>query len=293
MRFPEAAVLAELVRGHRLGPPLGRGELGWVLRAYERGARTWRALKVSPDRARLRAEVDALQRVEEAPAFTRVHGWFESDALAAFTMDLVAGDDPVDWIRGDVVAAPERALRRNLPMAFGYELQDEGISAYQRCTEEGLGRLRVLGASLALALDALHAAGRLHLDVQPPNVRVEPGGHVRLLDLGLSHPIGEPFLPERLAGTPAYLAPELALGKVGPASDVYSLGVLLYEALTGRRPFDGGGAEVLVRKQTIEAPRATEVGDGVPAPLDELLAAMLRRDPAGRPAARDVVTALR
>ncbi|MCA9612720.1 MAG: hypothetical protein KC586_08165, partial [Myxococcales bacterium] len=83
-------------------------------------------------------------------------------------------------------------------------------------------------------------------------------------------------------GAAASLAPELGLAPPTEAADAYALGVLLFEALTGKLPFDGGGMEVLVRKQSVEAPMASELAPGVPDDLDVLCAGLLRRSPRER-----------
>src|SRR5262249_48677885 len=102
--------------------------------------------------------------------------------------------------------------------------------------------LRLL-AQLAAALDAVHEAGIVHRDVKPENgLGVWRGGEpfARLTDFGVAKILDNPGLTQtsQVIGTPAYLAPELATGRpAGPAADVYALGVMAYEVLTGDRPF--------------------------------------------------------
>lgn len=276
-------LLRELLRErYRFGPLLGRGAFGDVLRVYDRRDDAWRALKSSPDIERLGREAEALASIHH-PAVVRVHDWGAVSDCAYLTMDLVSGMNPLEVLRGDLPPVRTAELRRNLPMAFGYAMQDEGTSAYRRCSDSALGQLRSLGRTLSEGLRAIHDAGYLHLDVQPNNVRLASDGGAVLLDLGLALRRDQSMPGEALAGMPGYLAPELALGRPGPGSDTYSLGVLLFEILTGQLPFEGGGVEVMVRKQTIEAPRARELVAGVPASLDALLGAMLARDPRSRP----------
>ena len=265
---------------YRLGPPVGRGASATVYRAYDRERDRWVALKLGEEGVEaLRREHAALARVRHphvVEAFELVPG-----PPPAFAMELVEGPDLVRWVREDVPGAPRRAgPRRNLPMAFGYTLQEEGRSAYAPCTARGAARLRSALRALAGALEAVHGAGLLHLDVTRANVRVA-GERPVLLDLGLARERGgrEPL---EVAGTAAALAPELGDGAPGPGADWYALGVLAFEALTGRLPFDGGDVEVLVRKQSVSAPRAADVAPGAPADLDAACAALLAPSPRER-----------
>ena len=270
----------------RIGPPIGEGRFGVVHRAYDRASDVWVALKTGPAADTLREEHDRLARVAH-PHVVRAIA-FEEGPPAVFAMELAEGPDFVTWARRDVPReGPRKGVRRNLPMAFGYELQEEGRSAFAPITAEGAAWLRDAITKLASALLAIHQTGLLHLDVSTANVRVvrRAGNHEPvLLDLGLASAFGEgtATTTRTIAGTAATLAPELGLAFPTPAADAYALGVLLFEALTGKLPFDGGGMEVLVRKQSIEAPRASDVAPGVPDDLDQLCAGLLMRSPRER-----------
>jgi serine/threonine protein kinase len=155
-------------------------------------------------------------------------------------------------------------------------------------------RLRSALRQLAEALYALHAAGLVHRDIKSSNVRVTTEGRVVLLDFGLVIGTGtDTAWTQQIAGTPACMAPEQASSAaVGPEADWYGLGVLLFEALTGRLPFDGSPLEVLARKQKEQAPAPTKLDPRVPRDLDELCVALLSVDPAARPKGADVLRAL-
>src|SRR5439155_3344973 len=133
--------------------------------------------------------------------------------------------------------------------------------------------LRLRGALVQLtdALIALHEAGKLHRDLKPSNVLVTANGRLALLDFGLVASVAEGN-PERLAvGTPVYMSPEQAADQpLGEASDWYSLGAMLYEALVGRRPFEGDSEQVMLRKQTEQPPTPRQLDAGVTTELSQL-----------------------
>ncbi|MEJ7730519.1 MAG: AAA family ATPase [Polyangiaceae bacterium] len=150
--------------------------------------------------------------------------------------------------------------------------------------------LRAAVVQLADGLSAIHAAGKLHCDIKPSNVLVG-GGRVVILDFGISMDWtpGRAAAPESLRGTPEYMAPEQAMYMASsPASDWYSVGVMLYEALTGRLPFEGAPLSIMLAKQRGAPPRPREVAPGVPGDLDELCMSLLARDAAARPAGPQV-----
>ncbi|EIC07615.1 Serine/threonine protein kinase-related protein [Microbacterium laevaniformans OR221] len=148
-----------------------------------------------------------------------------------------------------------------------------------------------IAGELAEALSAVHAAGVVHRDIKPSNILLAPGAtpnrppRAKLADFGIAHLLGSDRItqPGTLIGTAAYLSPEVALGHApAPASDVYSLGLVLLEALTGTRAFPSaqGAAQVLARLA-----QDPTVPDHLSPLWAELLPAMLSRDPAARPSA--------
>lgn len=145
---------------------------------------------------------------------------------------------------------------------------------------------------VAAALDYAHSQGVLHLDLKPANVSLHESSNritdVRILDFGLAQFTTHAADPESrdapLAGTPAYLAPELLGGGVpGTAADVYAFGVLMYETLAGRAPFAGTVAEVLEQQRHSTPPLPSGFNPSIPASLDRTLIEILAKDPAARP----------
>src|SRR5262249_11247924 len=148
-------------------------------------------------------------------------------------------------------------------------------------------RLRTAFPQLLRAVMAIHGAGKLHRDLKPSNVLVTPGGRVVVLDFGLAADlddagVGQTLADDVFSGTPAYMAPEQAAGQATAASDFYALGVMLFEALTGKLPFGGRPHEMASNKRRRDAPSAASLCPGVPPDLDAICRALLRREPTAR-----------
>jgi len=151
-------------------------------------------------------------------------------------------------------------------------------------------RLRAAFFHLIQGVRALHAANILHLDLKPSNVLVTPTDRVVILDFGLAkelsprHPGDLARAREGIAGTPAYMAPERILREPeGEASDWYSVGVMLYEALTGQPPFQGSVMQVLHEKLFASPMPPSQLSNHIPGDLEDLCLSLLRRDPKARP----------
>jgi serine/threonine protein kinase len=167
----------------------------------------------------------------------------------------------------------------------------EGPTLAERITTGPLSvpEVRDLGAQLADALSAVHVGGFVHRDIKPANVLLEHGRKPRLADFGISRAVEGTAVTTAgcVVGTAAYLAPEQVRGEeIGPPTDVYALGLVLLEALTGKREYPGTAVE----SATARLYRQPSIPAGLPDDLDQLLWAMTASDPAMRPSAAEVAT---
>ncbi len=250
---------------------LGAGAFGVVYEAFDRREQSPVALKV------LRfAEADALYRFKKGfrsladirhPNLVSFYELLAEDGLWLFSMELVPGVDFVEAARGAPAAAARSASARVVvphPSAIDFD------------------RIRRLVLQLARGLHALHCHGKVHRDIKPPNVLVTGEERTVLLDFGLVtelQRIGIPEAEPQTVGTPAYMSPEQALALPGSAaSDWYSVGVMLYQALTGELPFQGTTLEILTDKQTQTPPPLA----GTPDDLEEICFGLLDPDPESR-----------
>ncbi len=158
-------------------------------------------------------------------------------------------------------------------------------------------RLRAALAQLAEGVVALHRAGIVHRDLKPSNVLVAGDGRVVILDFGLATELSRPDAPEDeddgITGTAAYMAPEqVTQGRGVAASDWYAVGVMLYEALSGERPYTGPLLQVLLAKRSRDPTPLAELVPQAPADLISLCERLMQRDPAARPDDADVLRLL-
>jgi serine/threonine-protein kinase len=139
---------------------------------------------------------------------------------------------------------------------------------------------------LTEALAAAHSAGILHRDLKPENVFLSDGGKVKLGDFGLAREISEHTQTGSVVGTVAYLSPELVLrGQADARSDVYSLGVMIFEMLTGKQPYQGEQAvQVAYQHANENIPSPSSLEPGIPELLDEIVLWSTARNPSDRPA---------
>lgn len=252
---------------------LGSGGMGVVYAAVDRETGKRIALKtlkgVDPQSLfRFKREFRSLADMRHAN-LVRLHDLVIEDEHPFFTMDLVEGVDLHTYLRAG--ATPGKV--------------------------PNLARVRFALRQLVDAICALHRAGKLHRDVKPSNVLVSEEGRVSLLDFGLVSeltPRGhEVTSAGRVIGTPTYMSPEQAAGdSLTEASDFYAVGVILYHALTGRLPFDGGARRVLASKQVTHARPPSYWVPDLPEDLDRLTGSLLARDPGARIGGRELLLAL-
>jgi len=264
---------------------LGRGGLGRVYAAFDRDRSEPVAIKLLERRgpeeiASIKREFRALRGLVH-PNLVGFHELIAHEGLWFFTMELVEGRTLLEHLRGD---APD-----DLPTIEG-ELPASDAPPEPAAAPVDTAALRDAITQLARGLAALHEAGRVHRDVKPSNVLVSPRGRVVLVDFGLAL---ETDAAGRGGGTPRYMAPEqLDAGhSVTPAADVYSLGAILYESLTGHGPFGGGSSEVVAGKLFDDPPPPVGLDPGAQ-DLGALAVAMLAREPEARPTMPEVLARL-
>ena len=199
---------------------------------------------------------------QEAQILARLH---HPNVISVFDTGVDGGD------RFIVMELVEGPTLREL-------LDTEGRLAPEQAAE--------IASGLASALEFAHQHDVVHRDVKPSNVLLPPDGGVKLADMGIARLLSPEALTATLSvrGTARYISPEQARGdRVDGRADLYSLGCVLFEMLTGRTPFEGDLAALSYAHTQTTAPRARSVQPSVPAAVDELVAAMLEKDPAARP----------
>jgi eukaryotic-like serine/threonine-protein kinase len=246
---------------------LGKGGFGTVHAAFDRVQNVPVAVKVlhhsDPQvTIRFKDEFRALVGVSH-PNLVALYELIIEDDICCFTMEFVPGINFLDY-----VAEPS------------------GTDPAQRLFRAAL--------QLAEAVAALHAYGKLHRDIKPSNVLVTREGRVVLLDFGLVRDLGSLAVGDTIAGTPGYMAPEQLLsGQSGKPADWYAVGVMLYQALTGRLPYPGDIARFLEMIRRDERP--PQPRDLVPESSEELsgLCMQLLASAESRPTASEILTCLR
>ncbi len=176
----------------------------------------------------------------------------------------------------------------------------EGVTLCQRLQSLpplDLPEVAWIGRQVAEALDALHAAGWMHADVKPSNLFLSRTGHVTLIDLGFARSTSErgSIADRPVLGTLNYMAPEVLYSSVGGdiRSDVYSLGVTLFEMLTGHLPFDSDDVAKLAAQHRQELPSdVRRLAPHVPTRAARLVHQMLAKEPLRRPLPQDVIQRL-
>src|SRR5438552_2692925 len=302
---------------------LGAGGMGVVYEAHDRDMDKIVALKTltrveAAHIYRFKREFRTLADVSH-PNLVALYELMSDGRHWFFTMELVKGVTFIQYVRpetpAEIDSSSDNTLRRwhARPSGdTGSEAETEIFDSSHVSLESGekapldeaprvaaanykldVARLRSALRQLAEGVNRLHELGKLHRDIKPSNVLVTDEGLVVLLDFGLVEDI-EPDLHETLlAGTPDYMSPEQgAQMAISKASDWYSVGVILYQALTGRLPFRGRFFEVMMRKQTRDPIQPREINPAAPQDLNNLCMKLLRRDAESRPTGREVLRAL-
>ncbi len=266
------------IQGKRFGDrltllePIGEGGMGTVHRAYDRVLKRVVAVK------RLRVELfepaakaRALSRFErEAMAMARVR---HPACVQIFDAGLTKEGEPylvMEFVAGKSLRAVIEDHHGDAPRG---PLDPRQVAAW--------------GVALAEALQACHDVGLVHRDVKPANVLLDAARNPRLTDFGVAlddTARTKLTVDKAMVGTLAYMAPEQAMGEaVDARSDVYALGVTLYEVLAGQPPFDASSALLLMRQVlSVEAPALRKVAPGVPTDLETIVHKCLSKSPHDR-----------
>ncbi|MBB1245915.1 serine/threonine protein kinase [Streptomyces durbertensis] len=262
----EAADVRRIGGRYRLVGRLGHGGMGTVWRAFDEVVERDVAIKEprppehldEESRAsffeRLRREARAAAKIDH-PSVVTVHDVVLDDGRPWIVMELVDGRSLGDVIAEGTLGEPEAAR---------------------------------IGLAVLGALDAAHRRGVLHRDVKPDNVLLGAHDRVVLTDFGIARVEGERPLTETGAfvGSPEYVAPERVLGqRPGPASDLWSLGVLLYAAVEGLSPFRRNGTPATLQAVLSAEPPAPSRARG---PLGGLIMGLLRKEPSARPPVEEI-----
>ena len=246
---------------YRIVERVGQGGMGEVYRAQDLKLGQPVALKFlaepfGRDAGRLEAllaEVRLARRVSH-PNVCRVHDVEETDGMHFLSMEFVDGEDLASLLRRIGRLPADKAIE----------------TAREICA--GLG--------------AIHDRGVIHRDLKPSNVMIDGRGHARITDFGLAEPQGASDDPDMIVGTPAYLAPECLLEGRAPTvqSDLYSLGLVLYEVFTGRPAFDATTLKemILLRREAKPTSPSRHQRDIDPV-IERLILVCLEKDPGRRP----------
>jgi hypothetical protein len=259
--LPAAETTTLLGGRYRLGGLIGRGGMARVYEAFDERLGRPVAVKILvaaavADRKRFEDEIHTLARLDH-PSLVRVlDAGTEADS-EYLVMELVKGTN-----------LAERTRRTDDPL--------------------GSAAVALIGAGVGAALAYVHLQGFVHRDVKPANILLNAEGHPKLADFGIARAVGTSGATQTglTIGTPAYLAPEQLTNsdEVGPPADVYALGLVLHECLTGHPVFEGSAAEVSAARLH----RDPDISDTIPADWSILLRTMTARSPAARPTAAEV-----
>ncbi len=264
MAFESNSVVGTVIDGFHIRRVLGQGGMGVVYEAEDQAlARTVALKMIDPALARdeiflrrFRSEARALARID-SPHIVGIHALRQTEVGVFIVMEYVDGGTVADLIEG-------------------------GSVSWQRA--------QPLVRQMLLALDAAHGVGVTHRDIKPRNIMITRGGTVKVTDFGLAklqqQADAASTMTQGIAGTLYYMSPEQVRGlrDLDHRSDVYSLGMMLYEMFAGRLPFDTGSSQFAIMRAIVEEPLLPldQVNPAVPAELSRLVMKALEKDPANR-----------
>jgi eukaryotic-like serine/threonine-protein kinase len=302
---------ATILDRYQLQKRLGSGGMGVVYEAFDTERRTNVALKVmrSVEGAalyRFKKEFRVLADLHH-PNVVMLHELVATGNRWFLTMELINGISFREYVRRiePVALDPETQTGRlaaakaetDIIELAPLESSDLVAPAPPPCGVLDEARLRPALRQLCEGVAFLHRSRCLHRDIKPSNVLVAPDGRVVLCDFGLVKELTPDHhsksIDKNLAGTVAYMSPEQARGEeLTEASDWYSVGVMLYEALTGKLPYPGDRDFVIYQKCTVAPASPALVDAAVPTDLTALCMDLMAMDPAARPNARSVLQRL-
>jgi serine/threonine-protein kinase len=259
-RFVPQTTHVVLVDRYELGPVLGQGGMAKVHQGLDRQLGRQVAIKVlAPPFDRDREFVERFQREARAAA-----GLSHPNIVAVFDS---GSDDGTHYIVTELVEGETLAdrLRRDGPMP-----QAEAVA---------------VAADIARALAAAHERGLIHRDIKPGNVMLLPDGRVKVVDFGIARAAGSDTLTNTgvVLGSTAYLSPEQASGQpVDERADLYALGCVLYEMLTGRVPFSADTPIATMYRHVNEDPPPPSTFAPIPSELEDIVMRALEKDPKRR-----------
>jgi serine/threonine protein kinase len=269
-----AAANPPQIPGYTILEVLGRGGMGVVYKARDLRAKRLAALKMilvgghagQQELARFRKEAQAIARLQH-PNIVQLYDSGESEGHPFFTLEFVEGGSLADQLDGS--PWPARKAAR-------------------------------LVRTLSRAVQHAHERGIIHRDLKPANILLTADGTPKITDFGLARQLdtsGCQTPSDAILGTPSYMAPEQAgqAKQVGPAADIYALGAILYQLLTGRRPFDGATTLDIVMQVVADDPQPPRaLRPSLPVEIENICLKCLQKQPSQRyPSAQALANDLR
>ncbi|MBK7995221.1 MAG: protein kinase [Blastocatellia bacterium] len=297
---------------------LGAGGFGVVYQAYDQERNSVVALKTlhkvtdAEDLYRFKKEFRSLTDIVH-PNLAAMYELFLEKGQWFFTMEMIYGKNFLEYVTAQITTSKVSSSelktatvadlslsKKNITQAEMLNNTSNQISLSNSSSQEteyckaDIPKLRSVLKQLTKGLIALHKANKLHRDLKPSNVLVTKEGRVVILDFGLVSELTKQgvnqITGDSILGTPAYMSPEHIAGlAISPASDWYSVGTMLYLALTGKLPFNGNQMEVMLNKQRHEARSPSDLVLGIPKDLDSLCQDLLQRNVKLRPTGEEIL----